>query len=180
MDLEKVTIEQFNPVATDKKNQSITAVDLEPLPGLKNKQLFTWGVGPYITHRLFNPDLPLSLETGVEVEAGYKLAPGLKISGAIRKSMLAKLTDNKRRSNSVLPRVHSDWPLYDFAGQNSHIHKLTLSYLQNLAPGLCSLYNNLLEPLYGVGGEILCKPAHWPVGIGLDPSSAKKRLWDAI
>ena len=31
-----------------------------------------------------------------------------KISGAIRKSILTNLTDNKRRSNSVLPRVHSD------------------------------------------------------------------------
>ena len=177
MDLEKVTMEQFNPIAADKINQSITVVDLETLSRSKNKQRFTWGVGPYITHRLFNPDLPLSLETGVEVAVGYKLAPGLKISGAIRKSVLTNLTDNKRRSNSVLPRVHSDWPLYDFAGQNGHIHELTLSYLKNLAPGLYGrAHGGLLEPFYaGVGGEILYKPAHWPVGIGLDLHRVQKR-----
>ena len=177
VDLEKVTMEQFNPIAADKINQSITVVDLETLSRSKNKQRFTWGVGPYITHRLFNPDLPLSLETGVEVAVGYKLAPGLKISGAIRKSVLTNLTDNKRRSNSVLPRVHSDWPLYDFAGQNGHIHKLTLSYLKNLAPGLYGrAHGGLLEPFYaGVGGEILYKPAHWPVGIGLDLHRVQKR-----
>ena len=54
---------------------------------------------------------------------------------ALRKSF-HKLTDNRRRSNSVLPRVHSDWPLYDFAGQDGHIHELTLSYVKNLGPGL--------------------------------------------
>ena len=177
VDLEKVTTEQFNPFETNEKNQSITAVDLEPLPGSKNEQRFTWGVGPYIAHRLFNPDLPLSLETGVEAAASYQLAPGLKISGAMRKSVLTNLTDNKRRSNSVLPRVHSDWPLYDFAGQSGHIHELTLSYLKNLAPGLYGrAHGGLLEPFYaGVGGELLYKPAHWPVGIGLDLHRVQKR-----
>ena len=76
------------------------------------------------------------METGVEVATSYRLASGLKISGAFRKSILTNLTDNQRRSNSVLPRVHSDWPLYDLEGQNGHIHELALSYLKNLAPGL--------------------------------------------
>ena len=51
------------------------------------------------------------METGIEVEAGYQITNGLKISGAIRKSILTNLTDNNRRSNSSLPRVRSDWPL---------------------------------------------------------------------
>ena len=139
-----------------------------------------WGVGPYITHRLFNPDLPLSLETGVEIEAGYKIATGLKISGTLRKSILTNLTDNKRRSNSVLPRVHSDWPLYDFAGQNGHINALTLSYFSNLGRGLYGrAHVGLLEPFFaGIGGEILYKPAQWPVGVGMDIHRVRKRDYD--
>ena len=71
------------------------------------------------------------MEAGIEVAAGYKLAPGLKISGAVRKSLLTNLTDNKRLdSGSSLPRVHSEWPLYDLAGQSGHIHELALSYLK--------------------------------------------------
>ena len=75
------------------------------------------------------------METGIEVEAGYQITDGVKLSGSIRKSLLTNLTANNRRSNPSLPRVHSDWPLYDIAGQRGHIHELTLSYVKNLAPG---------------------------------------------
>lgn len=180
VDLEKVTTEQFNPLKKYENNPSITVIDLEPKPDSYNEKDFTWGVGPYIAHRLFNPDLPLSMETGVEVEAGYKIASGLKISGAIRKSILTNLTDNDQRSNSVLPRVHSDWPLYDFAGQKGHIHEFTLSYVRNLAPSLYGrAHAGLLEPFFaGIGGELLFKPAQWPVGIGLDIHRVRKRDYD--
>ena len=135
VDLEKVTKEQYNPNKPDSHKESIEVVDAAIIPFRDNADRFTWGVGPYITHRLFNPDLPLSMETGIEAEAGYRVMNGLKISGAIRKSVLTNLTDNERRSNSVLPRVHSDWPLYDFAGQSGHIHALAFSYVKNIAPG---------------------------------------------
>ena len=137
-------------------------------------------IGPYVTHRLFNPDLPLSMETGIEVAAGYRIASGLQFSGTVRKSVLTNLTDNQRRSNSVLPRVHSDWPLYDFAGQSGHIHELTLSYIGNLAPGLYGRAQfGLLEPFFaGFGGELLYKPSNWPIGIGLDINRVRKRDFD--
>ena len=81
--------------------------------------------------------MPLSAETGIEIAVGYKIAPGLKLSTAIRKSVLTNLTDNKRLdSGSLLPKVHSSWPLYDQEGQSGHIHSLTLSNVKNLAPGL--------------------------------------------
>ena len=120
------------------------------------------------------------METGVEVEAGYQIANELKISGAVRKSLLTNLTDNRRRSNSALPRVHSDWPLYDFAGQSGHIYELTLSYVKNLASGLYGrAHIGLLEPFFaGIGGELLYKPAQWPIGIGVDIHRVRKRDYD--
>ena len=180
VDLEKVIDEQFNPVLKAHEVRSILAVDIDTLPAGENNQRFTWGLGPYITHRLFNPDLPLSLETGAEVKAGYQITPSLKISGAVRKSVLTNLTDNKRRSNSSLPRVHSDWPLYDIEGQSGHIHDLKLSYVKNLAPGLYGrAHAGLLEPFFaGVGGELLFKPAQWPIGIGIDIHRVRKRAYD--
>ena len=181
VDLEKVTKEQHSPVAKDTETRSITAVDLKPLQGLNNKQRFNWGVGPYIAHRLFNPDLPLSMETGIEVAASFRLAPALKISSKIRKSLLTNLTDNKRlNSYSQLPRVHSSWPLYDLAGQSGHIHEFTLSYLKKLASGLYGrAHGGLLEPFFaGIGGELLYKPAHWPIGIGLDIHRVRQRDYD--
>ena len=180
VDLKKVTEEQFNPVLKGQEVRSVLAIDVDALPAGEYDQRFSWGLGPYITHRLFNPDLPLSLETGAEVKAGYQITPNLKISGAVRKSVLTNLTDNKRRSNSSLPRVHSDWPLYDIKGQSGHIHNLTLSYVKNLAPGLYGrAHAGLLEPFFaGVGGELLYKPAQWPISIGIDIHRVQKRDYD--
>ena len=180
VDLEKITYEQLYSSGSGVNNSSIRAIDISAPQRIESKQRFIWGVGPYIAHRLFNPDLPLSMETGVELEVGYKISTGLGISGALRKSVLTNLTDNKRRSNSVLPRVHSDWPLYDFAGQSGHIHELALSYVKNLAPGLYGrAHAGLLEPFFaGLGGELLYKPAQWQVGIGVDVHHVRKRDYD--
>lgn len=181
VDLQKVTKEQFSPMAKISHNPSIEAIDSDALQFQKNSPVFTWGIGPYITHRLFNPDLPLSMETGIEVKAGYLLTDRLKISGALRKSILTNLTDNLRLdSESQLPRVHSSWPLYDIAGQDGHIHELTLSYTSNLAPGLYGrAHTGLLEPFFaGFGGELLYKPVQWPIGVGFDIHRVRQRDYD--
>ena len=180
VDLVKATKEQFNPITVYEHKRSIVPIDFKNITLQKNKQLFTWGIGPYVAHRLFNPDLPFSMETGVEIAASYEVVPRLKISGAFRKSLLTNLTDNLRRSNSSLPRVHSDWPLYDLEGQGGHIHNLTLSYYRNLAPGLYGrAHAGLLEPFFaGIGTEVLYKPVQWPIGIGLDIHRVRKRAFD--
>ena len=180
VDLEKVAKDQFHPPVSWENTLSITAIDLDAQQWKKNNRGLTWGIGPYITHRLFNPDLPLSMETGAEFAADYHFTPGLKISGALRKSVLTNLTDNNRRSNSTLPRVHSDWPLYDIGGQSGHIHDLTISYVKNLAPGLYGEARaGLLEPFFaGIGAEILYKPAQWPIGLGLDIHRVQKRDYE--
>ena len=180
VDLEKIIAEQFHAPGSLINSPSIIAIDVKAPQITENKQRFIWGVGPYIAHRLFNPNLPLSMETGIEVEAGYQIANGLKISGAIRKSILTNLTDNTRRSNSVLPRVHSDWVLYDIEGQSGHVHDLAISYVKNLAPGLYGrAHAGLLEPFFaGFGGELLYKPAQWPIGIGVDVHLVRRRDYD--
>ena len=180
VNLEKISQEQFEPAQQKNNHTSIIAIDPKsrPIKGFKHRM--SWGVGPYFAHRLFNPNLPFSMEAGIEVEGGYYLAPGLQLSGALRKSVLTNLTDNNRRSNSLLPRVHSDWPLYDLAGQSGHIHKLTLSYTKNIRPRVYGrVHAGLLEPFFaGIGGEILYKPAQWPIGIGIDVHRVRKRAYD--
>ena len=182
IDLVGVTKDQFNPNQEKSYQQSIDPIDLVPVNRNDEYQKFFWGVGPYITNRLFNPDLPLSMEAGLELESAYNLTSRLKISGTVRKSILTNLTDNKRLSNSILPRVHSDWPLYDFAGQSGHIHELTLSYTKNLAPGFYGrAHAGLLEPFYaGVGGEVLFKPSKSNFALGVDIHHVKKRDYDML
>ena len=66
VDLKQITTEQFKPESYKKVNNSITPIDVTKTDILNNQQRFSWGIGPYITHRLFNPDMPLSLETGLD------------------------------------------------------------------------------------------------------------------
>lgn len=180
VDLVQITKEQFGTIPIPKKEQSITAIDVHPPKEKKIDRHFLWGIGPYIEHRLFNPDLPLSVETGLELEGAYRLAKGLKVSATIRKSLLTNLPDNKRRSNSSLPHVHSDWPLYDIAGQSGHIYELTLSQMSNFAPNLFGRFHaGFLEPFYaGVGAEFLFKPAQSPFAVGIDIHKVKQRDYD--
>ena len=72
VNLERIAKEQFNVATPMDGKPSITAIDVEKLQSSENNQRFMWGVGPYITHRLFNPDLPLSLETWVEIKQAIK------------------------------------------------------------------------------------------------------------
>ena len=183
VDLEKITVEQTNPIAVKNNYSSIVPIDLPVVSLGEIQKRFTWGVGPYVTHRLFNPDLPLSMETGIEFSGGYQIARGLKLSSEIRKSVLTNLTKNKRlNSYSGLPTVHSDWPIYDLEGQKGHIHSLTLSYTKNLAPGFYGrTHAGLLEPFFaGVGAEFLYKPAKWPIALGVDIHRVRKRDYDML
>ena len=184
VDLKKVVKEQFNHAKITSGAVSIVAIDTDTFKSEQIKPRLTWGLGPYFAHRLFNPDLPLSVETGIELGASYQISSGLKFSGFIRKSIWTNLTENKRGSNRpyALPRIHSDWRFYDLAGQNGHIHALTLSYVKNLAPALYGrTHAGLLDPFFaGVGAEILYKPAQWPIGIGLDIHHVRKRSYDML
>lgn len=182
VDLEKITNEQFKPIGSMSDTSSIVAIDADAPQFIKSEQNFSWGIGPYFEQRLFNPQAPLGMETGIEIEAGLHLARGLKISTALRKSVLTNLTDNIQTSFSDLPKVQTDWPLYDVEGQDGHIHSLTISYFSNLASGLYGRAQvGLLEPFFaGISGEILYKPAQWPIGIGVDIHRVRKRNFDML
>lgn len=182
VDLNEITQNQFTLSPSYENQSAIIPIDIPASSFFANQNRFSWGIGPYFGHRLFNPDLPLSAEAGIELSGGFNFTPGLKFVGAVRKSVLTNLTDNERRSNSVLPRVHSDWPLYDFAGQKGHIHEMKLSYLKNVTPSIYGrLHAGLLEPFYaGIGGELLYKPIKSPFAVGLDLHMVRKRNYDML
>ena len=58
VDLEKITAEQFQALGSQVNSPSITAFDDIAPQSTEIIQHFIWGIGPYISHRLFNPDYP--------------------------------------------------------------------------------------------------------------------------
>ncbi len=183
VDLKKVTIEQFSPFKRATETDSIVPVAWPN--NIQNNDIkgkLSWSLGPYVDHRLFNPDLPLSMELGADLRLKYFLTNNLAINSSLRKSLITNFTKNERRSNSVLPRVHSDWPLYDQKGQDGHIHSLTLSQYKNLAPNLYGRAEvGLLEPFFaGFSGELLYKPSKSSFAIGLDLHYVRKRQFEML
>ena len=182
IDLERVAEAQLSVVTT--QTPAIVVEDAELLrPSEVSGNKFNWGLGPYITHRLFNPDLPLSAELGAELSAKYQFTPRLSLDGALRKSMLTNLTDNNRAGlgkSRGIPRTQSDWGLYDINGQDGHIHRLSFNYFDAVAPDLFArAHAGLLEPFWaGFGGEVLYMPANSPIALGLDLHRVRKRDYE--
>jgi hypothetical protein len=182
VDLERVTPEQFGVPSDD---PYITAGDVEKLDKASSSaNRLSWGLGPYITHRLFNPDLPLSAELGAELSAKYKVTPKLTLDDAFRKSVLTNFTENKRLGGSSkgVPVVQSDWGYYDIEGQDGHINHLSLDYVDNLAPAVFGrAHAGILEPFWaGVGGEALFMPVGSPIALGVDLHHVRKRDYEML
>jgi len=182
VDLERVTPEQFGVPSDD---PYITAGDVEKLDKASaSANRLSWGLSPYITHRLFNPDLPLSVELGAELSAKYKVTPKLTLDGAFRKSVLTNFTENKRLGGSSkgVPVVQSDWGFYDIEGQDGHINHLSLDYVDDLAPAVFGrAHAGILEPFWaGVGGEALFMPVGSPIALGVDLHHVRKRDYEML
>ena len=182
IDLERVAEAQLSVETA--QTPAVVVEDAEALrPTEVSGNKFNWGLGPYVTHRLFNPDLPLSAELGAELSAKYQFTPQLSLDGALRKSMLTNLTDNNRAGHGKsrgIPRTQSDWGLYDINGQDGHIHRLSFNYFDAVAPDIFArAHAGLLEPFWaGLGGEVLYMPANSPIALGLDIHRVRKRDYE--
>ena len=182
IDLERVTDAQYGLDTT--VSPAFAVVDEDILgPSEVSGPKLNWGLGPYVTHRLFNPDLPLSAELGAELTAKYWITPKLSLDGALRKSILTNLTENNRAGDGQsrgIPRTQSDWGLYDINGQDGHIHKLSFNYHDAVAPSIFArAHAGLLEPFWaGFGGEMLYMPAHSPIALGVDIHRVRKRDYE--
>ena len=182
IDLERVSKEQTGSFTEIGPDGSIQSVDVDPLPfELEPETKFNYGLGPYFTHRLFNPDLPLSMEAGAELGVSYRFTQTLSVSGTLRKSIATTLTDNKRLGGGgSLPKVQSNWGYYDIEGQDGHIHDFKLNYVERLSPRIVArAHAGFLEPMFaGIGGEVLYMPKSSPFAFGLDLHRVRQRDFD--
>jgi len=185
IDLLRVSGEQFTGQTTIGVNGSIAEIDYRaPAVELNSAPKFTYGFGPYFAHRLFNPDFPFSIETGLELDVKYEYTRKLSMSANFRKSLLTNFNENKRLRDGggALPPVQSNWGLYDVAGQNGHIDNFTLSYFDRLSKGeYASLRAGLLEPMFaGIGGELLYMPESSPFAFGVDIHHVRQRDYNML
>ena len=182
INLERIGKEQTGGFTEIGSDGSIQPVDIDPLPfELEPETKFNYGLGPYFTQRLFNPDLPLSVEAGAELGLKYRFTQNLSVSGTLRKSIATTLTDNKRlNEGGALPPVQTNWGHYDIEGQDGHIHDFKLNYIERLSPNIVArAHAGLLEPMFaGIGGEVLYVPKSSPFALGFDLHRVHQRAFD--
>lgn len=147
-----------------------------PLPGLYPR--LSWGITPYLSPALFDPDDPLRADLGVELTADWEPAPGLVFSGALRQVLLGNLDQSTRVSNSVLPHVRSDSWLYDKA--DLPITRLTGTwYFRPSHDTYGRVSFGLLERMFaGVAAELLYYPAGSRLALGAEVAQVVQRDHD--
>ena len=137
---------------------------------------FTWGLGPYARASYFDPDEPVYLGFGLELNAEYALAPGLYLSGAVRQRLGGNIGKSDRVSDSVLPKVRSESNIYSREGETA-LTDLTLAYY--FRPG-DNLYGRVtagyLESQYGgLSAELLWKPVESRFAVGAEINYVRQR-----
>lgn len=162
----------------------VTEAGPTPAGAFENPTLyprFNWRIGPYLTPSYFDPDSPVRIDTGIQARASYDIAPGLSLSGSVRKRIIGNKADSNRLSNSQLPPVRTDAVLYARQGDPA-LERLMLDY--RFRPGK-TLYARMtvgyFEDMYGgLTGEVLWKPATSPLAMGVEVNYVAKRDFDLM
>ncbi len=137
---------------------------------------FKWSLGPYTRLSLFDPSNPVRADLGLRLAGEYRIAPWLRLNGALTQKVVGNIGDNRRKSNSVLPHVRSDGARYDrFSG--IALESLTLSAQARLATDLYGRVTvGYLERMFGgVSGEVLWKPVNSRLALGVEANYVAQR-----
>ena len=142
---------------------------------------FSWGVTPYISLSLFDPESPLRGDVGLQSTAKYAFSPNLSISGAVRLKVAGNAGSSDRASGSVLPHVRSDALLYAQEGA-SGLENLTVDHFGKIGPELFThISAGYLEPMFaGVMTEVLWQPVASRLSLGAEVGHVMQRDTDKL
>ena len=140
---------------------------------------FDWGLKPYLSPSFFDPDDPLRADAGAQLDMSLQPAPGFELAGTLRQKIVGNLDESTRKSNSVLPRVRSEFNIYDREGETA-LTNLTAAYV--FKPGR-DLYGRVtagyLERMFGgVSSELLWKRNASPFALGVEVNYVQQRDFD--
>jgi hypothetical protein len=142
---------------------------------------FSWGVTPYISLSLFDPESPLRGDVGLQSTAKYAFSPNLSISGAVRLKVAGNAGSSDRASGSVLPHVRSDALFYAQEGA-SGLENLTVDHFGKIGPELFThISAGYLEPMFaGVMTEVLWQPVASRLSLGAEVGHVMQRDTDKL
>lgn len=142
---------------------------------------FSWALTPYAEMSVFDPDDPVRADAGLQLKGRYEFAPGLVLSGKVRKKLVGNLDQSTRVSDSIVHHVRSDLVEYQKEGDPA-LHNLTFAWYSRPAPNLYGRVTvGLLERMYGgISGELLWKRVDSPFALGVEVNRVKQRDFDTL
>jgi hypothetical protein len=182
VDLQKIGEHQNGVEKIEDFEKIVTPEGIKALLPEDETQKLEWGFGPYFDYRLFDPLQPIRAELGLVLGGDYEFSNELAISTALKKSVLTDLDRVLRQSDSKLPHVHSDFVLYDQAGQPGHIDHLSITHANKVSKNVFSKVSaGYLEPMYaGITGELLYKRPGSNFAAGVDLSAVQMRDYNML
>ncbi|MEL6960638.1 MAG: YjbH domain-containing protein [Pseudomonadota bacterium] len=149
------------------------------LPGIYPR--FTYSITPYTAFSLFDPDQPVRVDFGPELNATYEAAPGISVNGTFRYPLYSSIDDATRTSDSVLPRVRSEGYRYAIESE-FEVNRLTADYLWRPGSDLFARVSvGYLEPMFaGVSSELLWYPVDSNLALGVELNYAIQRDFDML
>jgi hypothetical protein len=107
------------------------------------------------------------------------LGAGFAVAGSLAQTLAGNLAGGLP-SDSLLPRVRSDWAEYARDGRNLSIPALYAEWTGTLAPDWYARATaGLLEPMFGgVAAELLWRPRDSAIAIGAEIAAVRQRATD--
>lgn len=178
---------------------ALTDADPRPAGLVRNPEVtprFQWGLRPYLSTGLFDPDEPFRYEVGAAVSASYELVPGLTLKGTVRQRLfgnaeqeapgdlsveeyLALSDEQIAEDNNGVYRVRSDGRMYS-GNDKLRVPELTLNWNAHPTQTVYTRVTvGLLENMYGgVSGEVLWKPVNSRLALGAEINRVRKRDYE--
>lgn len=140
-----------------------------------------WAIGPSLRVNTFDPDDPLRVQLDLRADASVEVIPGLLFSGAVSTGIIGNFDDTNRPSDSVLPKVRSDFPIYN-AETDIGIERLAVDYFFDPAPNVhAKVSAGYVERFFGgIGGELLYRPRNSRLAFGAELFYVKQRDFDGL
>ena len=145
-------------------------------PSLLRYPFYDIDLKPYFRPSLFDPDDPFRADLGLALSGRYEPAPGWVLEGEVRRKLVGNLDKSTRASTSVLPRVRSEFALYDKAADTALTH-LTAAYYFKAGQDLYGRVTaGYLETQFGgISAELLWKPFDSRLAAGLELNYVQQR-----
>lgn len=155
------------------------------LPGsARNEALFpkfNWSLGPYFVQRLFDPEKPVRIDGGAQLDLSYQPAPGWTVAGQVQHRLGGNITDDQGINNSVLQHVRTDGIEYA-RGSKTAIPLLYVSRQWKTSSDIYARFTaGYLERMFGgVSAEVLWKPVSSRLALGVEANYVKQRAFDDL